>query len=523
MFDLLIQHGMLVDGTGAAARPADVAIAGDRIAAVGALAGEAPARRTIDARGRVVAPGFVDVHNHSDGWLLKTPNLVPKTSQGFTCEVLASDGISYAPVSEHNWRQWFAYLRALDGLEAADYRGWHSLAEFMAQLDRRTAQHAMALVPYANVRVLAAGWRRGPLDDSQKKVIRRQIEQALEAGAAGLSTGLDYIAQCFSTTEELVDACRALAPFGRPYVTHVRYKLGTLAGVQEAVEIGRRAGVPVHISHLKAGTREETERILDYVDRMAVNEVDFSFDIYPYLPGSTMLSYLLPYEVWEDGPLAAIGKLADPQLRERAARLLACYDLPAERIRLAWFASQKRRAFIGWSLARYAAHLGQSPAEALCALVVEEKLAALSVLDVGDDRLVEPFLAHPKFMLGSDGIWFPDGQVHPRVCGSATRLLGSIVRERRVLSLEAAVHRMSGAPAARFGLTDRGVVRPGAFADLVVFDAQTVADRATYEQPHQLSVGIEHVIAGGVEIVARGVAVEDLGLQLPGRALRYGA
>jgi N-acyl-D-amino-acid deacylase len=524
MFDVLISNGTLVDGSGAAARQADVAIRGDRIVAVGPQADDKlAARRTIDAAGLVVAPGFIDVHNHSDGWLLKMPQFVAKTSQGFTSEVLASDGISYAPVTPRNYRDWFVYLRALDGLEPDDYQGWHSIADYMALLDGKTAQHAISLIPYANLRVLAAGWRRGPLDDVQRKIIRREVERAMDAGACGLSTGLDYIAQCFSTTDDLVDACRAMAPWQAPYVTHVRYKLGTLAGVIEAVEIGKRAGVPVHISHLKAGSAEETDRILTYVDQVAVNEVDFSFEIYPYLPGSTMVNFLLPYETWEEGPLAAIGKLREPELRERAELAIGCFDLPPEQITLAWCASEANTRYQGWTLARYVAHTGKRLGEAICDLLIEEELAALLVLSVGDDKLVGPFLAHPKCMLGSDGIYCPGGQVHPRVYGSATRMLGPLVRDWKLFSLEDAVRKMTSMPAERFGLADRGVVREGAFADLVVFDPQTVADRATYDEPHQLSVGIEHVLVGGVEIFTHGKPVEDLGPELPGRALRFRA
>jgi N-acyl-D-amino-acid deacylase len=280
--------------------------------------------------------------------------------------------------------------------------------------------------------------------------------------------------------------------------------------------------VPVHISHLKAGTAEETDRILTYVDRVATSEVDFSFDIYPYLAGSTMLHYMLPYEAWEAGPLEVTERMLDPAARQRLEACVACFDVPPDRIRLAWCGSRQNAQYLGWSLAHYAGELKLSLGEAVCRLLGEENLAVLCVLDTRDDRQVEPYLAHSKFMLGSDGIYFPDGQVHPRVYGSATRLLGPIVRERKLLSLEEAVRRMTSVPAARFGLRDRGVVREGAFADLVVFNPETVSDRATYDEPHQLSVGIEHVFVGGVEVFSRGQPVEDLGPTLPGRALARG-
>jgi N-acyl-D-amino-acid deacylase len=524
LFDLLIQGGTVIDGTGGPRKTADVAIAGDRIVAVGQLAADGPAaRKTIDARGLVVAPGFVDVHAHSDGWLLKIPHLVPKTSQGFTTEVLMSDGISYAPVTPENYRDWFMYLRGLNGLQQEDYRGWRTIADYLALLDGRTAQNVAAEIPYANVRVLAAGWRRGPLDDSQIKIMRREIEQAMDAGAVGVSTGLDYVSECFATSDEIAEVCAAMAPWRGLYVTHVRYKKGTLAGVQEAVEIGMRAGVPVHISHLKAGSPAEADAILAYVDRVAVHEVDFSFDIYPYLPGSTMFSYLLPYEVWEEGPLAAPAKLRDPAVRERFESLLACFMIPPERITLAWTATRSNARYQGQTVAQYAARTGRRPAEALCDLLIEENLAALSVLHTGNDAWIEPFLKHPKFMLGTDGIYFADGQVHPRVWGSAPKILGPLVRERKLFSLEEAVRKMSGIPAGRFGLVDRGEIREGAFADLVLFDPQTVTDRATYDNPHQQSIGIEHVLVNGVEILAKGKPIENLGPELPGRALRFKA
>ena len=520
--DLLVQHGTIIDGTGAARRTADVGISGGRIAAIGRLEA-ATALHTIDARGRIVAPGFVDVHTHSDGWLLKSANFVPKTSQGITTEVLMSDGISYAPVTAENYRDWFMYLRSLNGLQQGDYQGWRTIADYLAILDRRTAQNVIAEVPYANVRVLAAGWRRGPLDDSQMKIVRREIERAMDAGAVGVSTGLDYISECFATTDELVEAVAAIAPWRGLYVTHVRYKKGTLAGVKEAIEIGRRAGVAVHISHLKAGSPKEADEILSYVDRVAVNEVDFSFDIYPYLPGSTMLNYLLPYEVWEEGPLAAVARLREPAVRERLAVLLECFLVPVDKISLAWLAGRDSAVHQGQSLAQFAATAGKSPAEALADLLIEDNLAGLSVLHTGDDAWIEPFLQHPKFMLGSDGIWFADGQVHPRVYGSVARILGPLVRERKLFSLESAVQKLSGTPAERFGLSDRGTIVEGAVADLAIFNAETIVDRATYEDPHQLSVGMEHVLVGGVEVFANGQAIEITGPELPGRAVRYNA
>ncbi|MBW3540743.1 MAG: D-aminoacylase [Planctomycetes bacterium] len=516
-FDTLIRGGTLIDGTGAKRFRADVAIRGDRIAAVGDLA-RAEADRVLDATGRIVAPGFIDVHNHSDGWLLKRPHLEAKTTQGFTTEVLAADGIGYAPVDEHTWREWLFYLRGLDGLRVDEYRGWRTLADFMRRLDRANAENAATHIPYANIRSLVCGFGRVAVDDFHARQIRLEIRRGMEAGAVGLSTGIDYIVQCFSTTDELVDACRIVAEYGGLYVTHMRYKRGLLPALAEAVEIGRRSGVKVHISHLKGPTAAEGERALEYIDRTARHEVDFSFDVYPYQPGSTMLSYLLPYEAWVGGPLAALARLNDPLILARFREGLGAQRLNLDKLRIAWVAGRENAQHIGKTLDRYVADTGLAAHEALANLLIEERLAVLLVFDEGDDALARPFLQHDLGMIGTDGIFFDDGRVHPRMYGTTGRILGSCVRDLRLFSLEEAVHKLSGRPAERFGLAERGGVREGAVADLVVFDPERAIDHATYENPHQFTTGIEHVLVSGVPVVEAGrpLAFEP-GDSLPGR------
>ena len=351
------------------------------------------------------------------------------------------------------------------------------------------------------------------------QLIRAEIRRSMEEGAVGISTGIDYAAQSFSTTDELVSACQAMAEYGGLYATHVRYKKGLVNGLKEAVEIGKRAGVAVHISHLKSPTAELTEEILNYVDRVAVNEVDFSFDVYPYHPGSTMLHFLLPYEVWEDGPLQVLPKLVRPRVRRLLEAALSDAEILLDRVYLAWFASKENSRYQGLSLAEYVRLTGRSTADAICDLLIEENLAVLAVFRPGGededvDGLVNPFLQHAKFMLGSDGIYHPDGIVHPRVYGSLPRLLGPLVRDHRLFSLEDAVRKASGYPAERFGLVDRGTLRDGAFAD-------TIRDTATYTNPHQLAAGIDTVIINGKIVFSGGEAVAANESSQPGRALLY--
>src|SRR5262245_34204028 len=365
LFDLLFTGGSVIDGTGAPRMLADVAVTGDRIAAVGRLE-QAETKQIIDCRGRIVAPGFIDVHNHSDGWMLVHPHQTWKTTQGITTEVLMADGISYAPVSEQNWRQWLHYLRGLNGLTLADYRGWRSLADYMALLDGKCAQNAATHVPYANVRTLACGFgRQMPADDVQMREIKARIRQGMEEGAVGLSTGLDYINQCWATTEEIATACTAVVPYGGLYVTHIRYKIGLLPALREAVEIGRRSGVKVHISHLKGSSEQEVQEVLAFIDNEARKQVDFSFEVYPYQRGSTMLNYFLPYEVWEDGPLGVLAKLDRPEIRERFRLCLEAAAVPLAEITIAWTAAPGGEAWLGMPLDEFVSQRGKPAHEAL--------------------------------------------------------------------------------------------------------------------------------------------------------------
>jgi N-acyl-D-amino-acid deacylase len=522
VFDLVLRGGTVIDGTRAPRRTADVGIVGDRIAAVGTL-GPAEARESLDCRGHVVAPGFVDVHNHSDGWLLRLPNFVSKTIQGFTSEVIMADGIGYAPVDRRTARQWMFYLKGLDALRMDEYAGWESIADYLGRIHGRTSQNVLSHVPYANVRVLACGWGRQAVDDFQMRQIRAEIRKGMAEGAVGLSTGLDYVAQCFSTTEELAEACRVVAEFGGLYVTHIRYKAGRMEALREAVEIGRRSGAKVHISHLKGEDARQTEEILEWIDREARRDVDFSFDVYPYQPGSTMLNYLLPYEVWEDGPLAALGRLADPDVKARFAAGLRAYPLPLDRIRIAWTPSAENAVHQGKTLAEYVAERGGDPEDVLFDLLIEERLAVLLVFEEGRDEWVRPLLQHDLYMMGSDGLFFEGASVHPRQFGSAARLLGPCVRDWKLFPLEDAVAKLSGIPAARFGLAGRGTIAEGKSADVVVFDPETVADVATYRDPRRHAVGVRDVFVNGAGVIRHGAPVElSAGSPRPGRALRFG-
>jgi N-acyl-D-amino-acid deacylase len=507
VLDLILRNGTVIDGTGSPRTVSDIGIAGDRIEIIDTRI-EAQAKSEIDCTGLVVAPGFIDVHNHSDGWLIREPNFAPKTAQGFSTEVLMADGIGYAPINEQTRREWFYYLRSLNGLRLDDHSGWETFDEYLSAIDGQTAQNACSHLPYANIRSMACGFRRCRVDDFQMREIQRQVTIGMEAGAVGVSTGLDYIVQCFSPTDELVEALSAMSKYDGLYVTHVRYKKGLLPAMREAFEIGRRANVRVHISHLKGQTPGQVEQVLELLDE-ARKDVDLSFDSYPYQPGSTMLSYLLPNEVWEDGPLAVLGKLNDPTIRQRFSDGLDAYRLPLENIRIAWVLSKENSHLQGLTLSEYISDSGLSQSDALLNLLIDERLSVLLVFDEGDDRLIEPLLQHDLFMLGTDGIYQQGGQVHPRVFGSVGRYLGALVRDKQLLTLEQGIHRMTGFSADRFRLAQRGQIKQGWFADLTVFDAEKIIDHSTYDEPQQLTTGVEHLFVNGVCVFDSGGPIEN--------------
>jgi len=517
-FDIVIRNGHVIDGSGTPRIRADVGISADRITSIGDLA-SASAPTQIDAHGKIVAPGFIDLHNHADGWLLRSPHVLPKTSQGFTTEVIMSDGISYAPVDEFNWRDWFFYLRSLDSLRVDEYLGWKSLADYQQCLNGRSVQNNLLQVPYGNVRALVAGFGPKPLDDLQRKLIQSEIRSGLETGAAALSTGLDYLGQLHVTTDDLVHACSILKEYDALYVTHVRYKLGLLPAVEEAVEIARRSGCRLHISHLKAQGPDFIEPLLELIDKSR-KEVDLSFDCYPYLPGSTMLNFLLPYEVWDDGPLAALGKLNDPRIRSRFRRALDNYRLPLDKLHIAWVPGKENSQHQGKLLSQYIAETGLSPEDALMNLLIEERLSVLLVFHEGDDPWCWPMLQHDCCLIGTDAIEQENGNVHPRMFGSANRLLGPLVRDQRLFTLEEIIAKLSGRSATRFQIPNRGFIRENHFADVVVFDPETIIDRATLTNPRQLSTGIEHVLVNGRSIIRDSQPLDIPPNQLPGRSLK---
>ncbi len=515
MFDLLITNGQVIDGSGMPWFRADVGIREDRVAAIGRLA-RAETRVRIDASNKVVCPGFIDAHVHGDLMLLADPLHEPAIRQGVTTYIIGQDGESMAPASPATLDYMRRYTAGFNGNPQLPYR-WSSVGEYLRCFDRRCALNVAYLIPNGNVRMEAMGLGTAPPTPDELKVMRRLVREGMEHGAVGLSSGLDYIPSRYADTAELVALCQEIAPFGGVYVTHMRRydRAGTDDSMREVFRIGREADVAVHISHFNC--RAEPE--LSWLDQARRDGVDATFDLYCYLFGSTILGMIaLPAWVQEGGIEPTVARLKDRAVREKLRGWFAAPDRgPLDDVRLAYITAPDYRYLEGRSLAEAASDCKQELGDFVCDLLIASDMVVgcLAPHRQRDDGDIRALMRHPAMMAGSDGI-FVGGRPHPRGRGCFARYLGHYVRDAKTWPLEEAVAKLSGHAARRFHLKDRGLLREGFAADVVVFDPKMLADRSTYEDGLRLAVGVEHVVVNGELVLQEGQRTDAL----PGRALR---
>jgi len=528
-FDLILRGGSVVDGTGHPAHAADVGVSGERIVAIGDLSSATGER--IDCSGLVVSPGFIDMHSHSDFTILDVPDANSKVRQGITTEVVGNCGFSTFPIADERREQFGAFAAFLNPRLDFD---WLSGSQFFERVEAGgSAVNLAPLVGHGTVRLAVMGMDpRAPTSD-EIEAMRGHIRQAMTDGAWGYSTGLIYAPCSYATTEEVAAVAQAASPFGGLYFTHMRDEGDhLLKAIDEALTIGRTAGLRVQLSHFKSAGKRNWGRAaaaLAHVEAACAAGLDVMLDQYPYLAGSTTLMALLPPAVLGNGIPRLLQNLADPSFRA-AAREGIDNGVPG------WWnpvggsgwdsvvvaGADRTSEYEGQTLSVIGAQLGGDGFDALCHLLVENQGAVSIVIFMMSEDDLQTGLRHPLVMVGSDG-WaispesgLGGSRPHPRCYGCFPRVLGTYVRERGVLSLETAVHKMSGMPAQRLGLQDRGEVREDAIADLVVFDPETVAERSTYADPHQYPAGIPFVLVAGREVVHEG---EATGVR-PGKVLR---
>ena len=510
--DIVVRGALVVDGTGAPGEHADVGIAGGRIAAIGdGLTGT----RTLDATGLVLAPGFIDMHAHSDLRILAEPDHTAKVAQGVTLEVLGQDGLSYAPVDDVTLAALRDQLAGWNGDPAGFDWNWRSVADYLDRLDRGIACNAAYLLPQGTIRMLAVGWDDRPATGDELNRMRELVATGMREGAMGLSSGLTYTPGMYADNAELIALCAVVAEHGGYYSPHHRsYGAGALEAYDEMVRVSLESGCPLHLAHATMNfpcNKGRAGELLALLDKAIAQGADITLDTYPYLAGATSLSALLPSWSAEGGLDATLARLSDPDTRERIRVDMeergsdGCHGVPID-----WTAIEingVRRAehdhLVGKSVAESAAAQGVPPAQLYFDTLVAERLGASCLMHIGHEENVRAIMRHPAHTGGSDGLLVGE-RPHPRAWGTFPRYLGHYVRDEHVLGLAECVAHLTGRPAARLKLTDRGLVRPGFAADLVLFDPDSIADTATYDNPRQVPTGIPYVLVNGVPVIDDG-------------------
>lgn len=529
--DLLIAGGRVVDGTGAPWFVADVCVTGDRITSIRAD-DTRPARRRIDAAGLIVAPGFIDMLGQSEYWVLRDSRVASKIMQGITTELTGE--ASFTSAAHLNARRQHPFAAMFDREKVP---GWDNLAGYLRVLDRQPATINLGtFVSAGGVRDSVIGRDDRPASAAELAEMEAQVAEAMDAGAFGVSTSLQYVPDRFARTDELVALARVAGRFGGSYITHQRSEADAIDGsLDEVFRIARDARVPATIHHLKTAYKQNWGRmpaVLQRIERARLEGLDVAADQYPYIAGSNPLDASLPVWAREGGRDAMVKRLKDPATRAkiRAEILQPSGDWEnqylgsggAGGILVSSVGRAELKKYQGRTLEDISHAESRDPLDVLFDLITDDDATGSGIMFFMDEGDLRTALKHPLVMLGTDsGGMAPDSPpptagVHPRAWGSAARILGQYVREERLLSLEEAIRKMTSLPAQRMRLWDRGVVRPGAFADLVIFDAATIRDRATFAQPRQYAEGVRYVAVNGQLVVDGG----QITAARPGRALR---
>ncbi len=529
-FDIVIKNGTIVDGGGAPGFKADVGIRGDRIASVGNLQA-AKATRVIDARGMIVAPGFIDMLGQSETLLLIDPRGMSKIMMGVTTEI-TGEGESIAPMNERLIKEQEDFNRRYN--LTID---WRTLDEYFQRLERQgSGINLGTFVGATQVRAYVIGFDNRSPTPSDLEQMKRLVAEAMKDGALGLSTSLQYVPARFAKTDEIIELAKVAKQYGGIYITHQRSEANALdESLEEVFEIARRAQIPVEIWHLKSAYKKNWGRMPEVLERIAkarAEGLDITADVYPYIAGSTSLSACLPPWALEGGTEQMLARLRDVNIRERLKQEISTDSLEWENIYLgsggaggiliSSVVNTQLEPLLGKRLSEIAEEQKKSELETLLDLILADNGQTGAIFFMMSESDLRAAMRAPFVSFCTDtGSRATDGPLsrsksHPRGWGTYPRILGRYVREEKLLSLEEAIHKMTGMPAKRVGLSDRGLIREKMLADIAVFDPQKVIDRATFEMPNQYPEGIHYVIVNGQISVDKGKRTPALA----GRALR---
>ena len=511
-FDIIIEDGNIVDGTGKRdPYVADIGLVGDSIETIDDLT-EAKASQRINASGQVVCPGFVDVHVHSEISLLGGRDQYAAVRQGVTTHLAAPDGFGWAPLSPQLAQELWHYTQFAYG-DAKLSLNWNTPDEYLSIFDGQIPANLYPQVPHCAVRLGAMGWDARPATTDELKNMERTTREWLEAGACCLCLGLDYQPSANADLNELVYLSKVAASYDAIYAAHIRYQLiGRKAAWEETIEIAQRAEIPVHISHERVD--EISAEVLERVDR---EDIDLTFESYLYPAGMTHLAMMLPMEYQTGSPDEMLANLENSDVREKSLPYLRDKLGKGNQI----IGYNKSSRYIGKLLSDVAKQEGKTNEEFAYDFILEENAIETFVmpwvtLADENEKVLNQTACHPRMMIASDGVYnIP--HPHPRSYGCFVQYLGKFARERQLISLKDAVYKMSGFPAERFRLSDRGRIATNLAADIVIFDPGTVTDRSTWFDPIQPPIGVNWVFVNGVPVINDG----EVTGKLPGKVLRH--
>ena len=520
-----IRGATILDGTGTPGVRNDLLVINGKIAINGKILKGGEQGKIFDGSDLTITPGFIDMHAHSDLAVLADKEHLAKVTQGVTLEVVGQDGLSYVPSDENTQALLRQQLYGWNGDPVGFKWNFHSVAQYLDRVDEGSAVNVAYLIPHGAVRMLVKGNDEGYADSNELAQMSAIVETGMEEGAIGLSAGLTYTPAMYASDDELIHLCKVVAKHGGYYAPHHRnYGSQFLEAVDACIEISRASGSALHLTHCHMSApvyHDKTELLFERIEKAERAGIDITLDTYPYLAGSTYLHALLPSWAQAGGVDQMAQRLKSVEARSRVIDALNKTGSDGNQGGVVnWkivvvAGVEASLELVGLSIEEAANRNQMEPASFYLDLIAKENYRASCVIFSGHEGNVRAIMQHPKHMVGSDGI-LTGNRPHPRSYGTFARYLGHYAREEKVLTFEGAVNRMTGRPAGRLGLTDRGIIKEGMHADLVMLDAASVIDRSTYENPRLPAAGFEYVWIGGVATLDQGARTSNL----PGRAIR---